>query len=304
MHLVGNSLLTSGVYIRDTMGIPLSPEEIVERLLDGVVARVQHAVPWCPGARELLLGLKEAGVPCGLVTMSYQRFVAPILAHLPPETFRVVVTGDQVDQGKPHPEPYLTAAAALGVRAGGLHRDRGLAHGSDVGGGGRLPGRRRPQPCRRAGGGAPYVRRLARRCHPGCAENVAGSKHRREGSSLAAVCSPEYVPRGVRPPTSGDCLSDVEVTYVNRKFFALVGAGTLAVSLAACGDDGDDGNGGSGDAGGGVGEEWILGTTDTVTALDPAGSYDLGSSTLEYNLYQTLVTVPANSNEIVGDAAE
>jgi HAD superfamily hydrolase (TIGR01509 family) len=114
MHLVGNSLLASGVYIRDTMGIPLSPEEIVERLLDGVVARVQHAVPWCPGARELLLGLKEAGVPCGLVTMSYQRFVAPILAHLPPETFRVVVTGDQVENGKPHPEPYLTAAAALG----------------------------------------------------------------------------------------------------------------------------------------------------------------------------------------------
>jgi beta-phosphoglucomutase-like phosphatase (HAD superfamily) len=58
MHLVGNSLLASGVYIRDTMGIPLSPEEIVERLLDGVVARVQHAVPWCPGARELLLCLK------------------------------------------------------------------------------------------------------------------------------------------------------------------------------------------------------------------------------------------------------
>jgi beta-phosphoglucomutase-like phosphatase (HAD superfamily) len=47
--------------------------------------------------------------------MSYQRFVAPILKHLPPETFRVVVTGEQVAQGKPHPEPYLTAAAALGV---------------------------------------------------------------------------------------------------------------------------------------------------------------------------------------------
>ncbi len=113
--LVGNSLLASGAYIRERMGIPLSPEEIVERLLDGVVARVQHAVPWCPGARELLLALKDAGVPCGLVTMSYQRFVAPILEHLPPETFRVVVTGDQVDQGKPHPEAYLTAAAALGV---------------------------------------------------------------------------------------------------------------------------------------------------------------------------------------------
>ncbi|KAA1415871.1 HAD family phosphatase [Nocardioides humilatus] len=116
-HLVGNSLLYSGEYIRQHMGIPLTPEEIVERLLDGVVERVQHAVPWCPGARELLLGLKAAGVPCALVTMSYQRFVAPILEHLPPETFRVIITGDQVDQGKPHPEPYLTAAAALGVDA-------------------------------------------------------------------------------------------------------------------------------------------------------------------------------------------
>lgn len=116
-HLVGNSLLHSGEYIRRHMGLPLTPQQIVDRLLDGVVARVQHSVPWCPGARELLLALKGAGVPCALVTMSYQRFVAPILEHLPPETFRVVVTGDQVDQGKPHPEPYLTAAAALGVDA-------------------------------------------------------------------------------------------------------------------------------------------------------------------------------------------
>lgn len=86
----------------------------------------------------------------------------------------------------------------------------------------------------------------------------------------------------------------------------LVGFGVIALligGLAACGgDDGDDGGGGDTDAGSGA--PWILGTTDTVTALDPAGSYDLGSSTLEYNLYQTLVTVPAKSTEIVGDAAE
>ena len=86
-------------------------------LLDGVVAQVRHSVPWCAGSRELLLALHAAGVPCGLVTMSYQRFVAPILEHLPPETFRAVVTGDRIRMGKPHPEPYLTAAAALGSAA-------------------------------------------------------------------------------------------------------------------------------------------------------------------------------------------
>jgi HAD superfamily hydrolase (TIGR01509 family) len=116
MNLVGSDLLDSGRYIREHMPLPLTAEEIVERLLDGVVGRVQESVPWRPGAVELLTALGEAGVPCALVTMSYERFVAPILAQLPPETFRVIVTGDQVEFGKPHPEPYLTAAAALGVR--------------------------------------------------------------------------------------------------------------------------------------------------------------------------------------------
>jgi HAD superfamily hydrolase (TIGR01509 family) len=115
LELVGNDLLESGIYIREHMGIDLSPEEIVERLLDGVVARVEREVPWCPGARELLAALREAELPLALVTMSYPRFVAPILQQLPPETFKVIVTGDQVAKGKPHPEPYLTAAAALGV---------------------------------------------------------------------------------------------------------------------------------------------------------------------------------------------
>ena len=53
---------------------------------------------------------RRGGVPCALVTMSYRRFVAPVLAALPAGTFDVVVTGDAVSRGKPHPEPYLKAA--------------------------------------------------------------------------------------------------------------------------------------------------------------------------------------------------
>ncbi|HWU21487.1 MAG TPA: HAD family phosphatase [Nocardioides sp.] len=116
MQLVGNDLLTSGRLLQEQIPLPYEPDAIVEMLLDGVVARVREAVPWCAGSRELLLALKDAGVPCGLVTMSYERFVAPILDQLPPHTFDVVITGDQVSNGKPHPEPYLTGAAALGVR--------------------------------------------------------------------------------------------------------------------------------------------------------------------------------------------
>jgi HAD superfamily hydrolase (TIGR01509 family) len=115
LNLVGNDLLVSGEYIREHGGVDLEPGAIVDRLLDGVTARIRQRVPWRPGAVELLADLRAAGVPCGLVTMSYERFVAPVLAGLPAGTFATVVTGDAVTVGKPHPEPYLTAAALLGV---------------------------------------------------------------------------------------------------------------------------------------------------------------------------------------------
>src|SRR5690606_10439263 len=117
LKLVGNDLLDSGRYIAEHAGVPLEPAQIVEELLDRVTARMQQEVPWCPGVRELLAELGELGVPCALVTMSYARFVEPMLAALRADTFAAVVTGDTVTHGKPHPEPYLKAARLLGVRA-------------------------------------------------------------------------------------------------------------------------------------------------------------------------------------------
>ena len=115
MNLVGNDLIESGRYIREHMGIDLEPALIVEELLDWVVAHVEQAVPWRPGAVDLLAELNAAGTPCALVTMSYLRFVTPVLAALPPGSFAAVVTGDAVSRGKPHPEPYLKAARDLDV---------------------------------------------------------------------------------------------------------------------------------------------------------------------------------------------
>jgi HAD superfamily hydrolase (TIGR01509 family) len=116
--LVGNALLTAADYIREHGGVPLASPDIVDRLLDDVVTAAERAMPWRPGAVALLAELRAAAVPCAMVTMSYDRFASAVVNALPPGTFDAVVTGDQVLDGKPHPEAYLTAAARLGVEPG------------------------------------------------------------------------------------------------------------------------------------------------------------------------------------------
>ena len=115
--LVGNDLRVSAAYIQEHGDVPLDVEEIVEVLLYGVVDRLRAHVPWRPGALELLQSLRQHRVPCALVTMSWTALAETFLAAAPDGAFQTVVTGDRVDRGKPHPDPYLTAAQLLGVRA-------------------------------------------------------------------------------------------------------------------------------------------------------------------------------------------
>ena len=118
-QLVGNDLMVSAQYILDHAPVPLTPVEVVDELLAGVVRRVSEHVPWRPGAWELLEALGEAGVPCALVTMSWRSLADVFVGSLPAGTFAAVITGDEVTHGKPHPEPYRAAVRALGVE---LHR--------------------------------------------------------------------------------------------------------------------------------------------------------------------------------------
>lgn len=114
LALVGLPLERSAEVLQG-YGVALPVDEIVERLLDTVIAMVAEHATWQPGARELLVSLRDAGVPCALVTMSYRRFAERVLDGAPEGVFDVVVVGDEVERGKPDPEPYLTAAARLGV---------------------------------------------------------------------------------------------------------------------------------------------------------------------------------------------
>jgi HAD superfamily hydrolase (TIGR01509 family) len=112
LTLVGNPLVTSAEVLRDR-GVDLPIPAIIGALLDEVIARVTERVPWQEDARRLLLKARARGVPCALVTMSYASLSDAFIVAA--GAFDAVVTGDVVVNGKPHPEPYLTAAAHLGV---------------------------------------------------------------------------------------------------------------------------------------------------------------------------------------------
>ncbi|TNM70318.1 HAD family phosphatase [Streptomyces sp. NP160] len=113
--LVGSDLRESARRLRTEGGVDLVIDEVVAALLRRVVEQFRADVPWRPGARELLTAVRQAGVPCALVTMSWRVLADELVALLPEGTFAAVVTGDAVKRGKPAPDPYLEAARRLGV---------------------------------------------------------------------------------------------------------------------------------------------------------------------------------------------
>ncbi len=117
MQLVGSGLVQSARILQEA-GVALSVDAIIETLTDRVLAQVDDAVPWRPGARELIAELGDAGVPVGLVTMSIRRMALQIAAAVGEGAFAVVIAGDDVEHPKPHPQPYLLAAERLGVLIG------------------------------------------------------------------------------------------------------------------------------------------------------------------------------------------
>lgn len=116
-YLIGKSLYESSAFLKDHLDIKdLSAQQIIDRLTDSVLSKLQHSLPWRPGALELLMELKQAGVKTALVTMSMRRMALAVAEAIPFQAFDVVVAGDDVTHGKPHPEPYEKAAALLGFR--------------------------------------------------------------------------------------------------------------------------------------------------------------------------------------------
>ena len=113
LSLVGMSLYDSSKIIKERVGSDLEPEQIIEKLTDEVTAQLKQEIFWRPGAKELLLLLRKKKIKTALVTMSMHRMAKQVADSIGFDAFDVIVAGDDVRHGKPHPEPYLKAAELL-----------------------------------------------------------------------------------------------------------------------------------------------------------------------------------------------
>jgi len=114
--MIGSNMSRSMQLLRDDLGQPDRDEAAdVEWLTDRVADLFGQGLVWRPGAVELLHAVRAAGLRTALVTSTARRLVEVALETLGRENFDVVVCGDEVTTPKPDPEPYVTAAALLGV---------------------------------------------------------------------------------------------------------------------------------------------------------------------------------------------
>jgi HAD superfamily hydrolase (TIGR01509 family) len=118
--MVGTAMASSMVLLHDGIGQPWrDPVYSSEWIHERVAQLFTTSLVWRPGARELLAEVKSAGVATALVTATERRLVEIAMSWAGPGNFDVLVCGDEVDNTKPHPEPYLLAAKLLGVDIGG-----------------------------------------------------------------------------------------------------------------------------------------------------------------------------------------
>ncbi|MGH3491769.1 MAG: HAD family hydrolase [Sciscionella sp.] len=117
--LVGSNMASTVLAIHRAMGAG-GDAAALERTAAGIRDRTGElfasALPWRPGAEQLLAAVRAAGLRCALVTSTERGLTDLALRTLGAATFEAVVCGDEVDgRNKPDPEPYLLAARLLGV---------------------------------------------------------------------------------------------------------------------------------------------------------------------------------------------
>lgn len=101
-------------YMHDQLGVTLAPGQIIDLVVAGLLSRYEKDLPLLPGAVQAVERVGRRW-PLGLASSSNRPVIDEVLALAGLDGwFRVTVSSEEVQRGKPAPDVYLEAARRLG----------------------------------------------------------------------------------------------------------------------------------------------------------------------------------------------
>lgn len=114
LYCLGGPMQKVGDYMSSLAQNRESSEWFAEELIDRMAKKFEN-ITLMPGIADLLDEIAALNLPTALVSASPRRLVDAVLASFPVSPFTVTISANDVTRGKPHPDPYLKAAAILGI---------------------------------------------------------------------------------------------------------------------------------------------------------------------------------------------
>jgi HAD superfamily hydrolase (TIGR01509 family) len=115
-HILGTTLEGTFLYLTSAFTLSQAPSAYHDVYNETILRVLAQPLDPTPGAVNLLERLEAAGVRLALASSSQRQWVEATLCSLGIERFfEVVVTGSDVEEGKPDPTIYRLAAQRLGL---------------------------------------------------------------------------------------------------------------------------------------------------------------------------------------------
>lgn len=113
--MLGIDLQTSARYVIHRTNLQRSPQELMETFWEHIYEIMPGALVPLPGVSALVPRLAQMGCSLGVASNSIRGYVEKVLEAIQlRQYFLVVMTRDQVADGKPAPDLYLAAVAGMG----------------------------------------------------------------------------------------------------------------------------------------------------------------------------------------------
>jgi HAD superfamily hydrolase (TIGR01509 family) len=112
--MLGMSSVEWSEYMRDTLGVDLAPDRIVDLVDANLLEQYRHNLPLIPGAADAVRRIGQRW-PLALASSAGRPVIDTVLAVAGLRCeFQVTVSSEEVPLGKPAPDVYLDAALRLG----------------------------------------------------------------------------------------------------------------------------------------------------------------------------------------------